>query len=292
MLVLMGRLVRWQGEPPQLRRPWLLTALEGFVDAGGGAATAATFLRLSWKPEVSATFDPDELIDFRSRRPNVVVEGGTLQHIVWPDIELLAATVDGPRDALLLFGAEPDMRWGAFCGAVLEICQQTGVEQMIGLGAYAAPAPHTRPIRVRRTVNVATTVDGVLAGFPGVPRYAGPSGVVRILQGALADAAIPAVALLAEVPHYLAALPNPAGALALVRAVATLLETEVDTTELEAAATLHHEQVDATLAEHKEAMDMVHALEQHYDLGGGDAELPTGEDLAAEIERFLRSQSD
>lgn len=288
----MSSLVHWHGEPPQLRRPLLLTALEGFVDAGAAAGTAAAFLRHRWKADVIATFDRDELIDFRARRPTAVVESGTLTRVDWPEIELLATTVDGPHDALLLLGPEPDMRWGAFCDAVVEVCRQTGVEQMIGLGAYPAPAPHTRPIRIRRAANLATTVEGPLAEFPGVPSYTGPTGIARILQTALAEADIPAVGLLAEIPHYLAGAPNPIGAFTLARAAATLFEIEVDSTELEAAAKLHREQVDETLAEHEEAVEMVRALEQHYDLGEGDVARTTGEDIAAEIERFLRSQSD
>jgi len=288
----MNSLVYWHGERPQLRRPLLLTVLEGFVDAGAAAGTAAAFLRHRWRADVVATFDRDELIDFRARRPTAVVETGTLNRIDWPKIDLLAATVDGPHDALLLLGPEPDMRWGAFSDAVVEVCRQAGVEQMIGLGAYPAHVPHTRPIRIRRAANLATTVEGPLAEFPPVLSYTGPTGIARILQAALAEVGIPAVGLLAEIPPYLAGAPNPPGALALARAAAAMFETEVDATELEAATKLHREQVDETLADHKEALEMVRALEQHYDLGGTDVELTTGEDIAAEIERFLRSQSD
>jgi proteasome assembly chaperone (PAC2) family protein len=286
----MSSLVHWRSELPQLRRPLLLTVLEGFVDAGAAAGTAAAFLRHRWRADVVAAFDREELIDFRARRPTAVVDAGTLTRVDWPEIELLTVTVDGPHDALLLLGPEPDMRWGAFCDAVVEICRQAGVEQMIGLGAYPAAAPHTRPVRIRRASNRATTVEGPLAEFFPVPTYAGPTGIARVLQAVLAEAGVPAVGLLAEIPHYLAGAPHPAGALALARAATALFGVEVDALELEAAAKLHREQVDGTLAEHEEAVEMVRALEQHYDLGEG--ELTIGEDIAAEIERFLRSQSD
>ncbi len=288
----MSSLVHWHGEQPKLRRPLLLAALEGFVDAGAAAGTAAAFLRHRWKADVIASFDRDELIDFRARRPTAVVEHGTLSRVEWPEVELFAATIDGPHDALLLLGPEPDMRWSAFCHAVVEVCRQASVEQMIGLGAYPAPAPHTRPTRIRRASNLATTVEGPLAELPGVPSYTGPTGIARMIQAALAEVGIPAVGLLAEIPHYLAGAPNPAGALALARAAGTLFQVEVDSVELETAAKLHREQVDETLAEHEEAVEMVRALERQYDLGEADAALTTGEDIAAEIERFLRSQSD
>ncbi|MGH8907200.1 MAG: PAC2 family protein [Egibacteraceae bacterium] len=286
----MASLLNWHAELPRLRRPMLLTALEGFVDAGAAAATAGLFLRHRWRSELVATFDRDALIDFRARRPSVVVDGGTLRRVEWPEIELLAATVDGPHDALLLLGHEPDMRWGAFCDAVVQLCVQTGVEQMIGLGAYPAAAPHTRPVRILCVANSVTSQSP--GELPGVPSYTGPVGVGSVLQHALADAGIPAIGLWAEIPHYISASPNPTGALALARAVAALFGVGVDTTELEAAANLHHEQVDGAVAEHEEAAEMVRALEHHIDLGEQDDLMPTGEDIAAEIERFLRQESD
>ena len=285
----MGPLLKWHAKLPQLRRPLLLTALEGFVDAGAAAATAAMFLRHRWRSEVVATFDRDALIDFRARRPTVIVDNGQLRRVEWPEIELLVATVDGPHDALLLLGPEPDMQWGPFCATVAELCGEVGVERMVGLGAYPAAAPHTRPVRILCASNAASDAP---AEFLGIPGYTGPVGVATVLQDALASAGIPAVGLWAEIPHYIAASPNPKGALALARATASLFGTSIDTTELEAAATLHDEQVAEAVAEHEEAIQMVRALEQHVDLGGGEGELPTGEDLAAEIERFLRSQSD
>jgi hypothetical protein len=285
----MDSLLNWHTELPRLRRPMLLTAFEGFVDAGAAASTAALFLRHRWKSEVVATFDREALIDFRARRPSVVIDGGTLRRVEWPEIEVLAATVDGEHDVLLLLGPEPDMRWSAFCDAVVQLCVQTGVEQMIGLGAYPAPAPHTRPIRILRVVNAAMRAQPDLPGLPG---YTGPVGVGSVLQHTLAGAGIPAMGLWAEIPHYIAASPNPAGALTLVRTVAGLFGTNVDTTELEAAAKLYHEQVEGAVAEHEEAAEMVRALERNVDFGEQDDPLPSGEDIAAEIERFLRQQSD
>ncbi|CAN5399258.1 filament polymerization regulator ParJ [soil metagenome] len=286
----MHPLLHLQTELPPLERPVLLVALEGFIDAGGVAGTAAMFLRHRWKSELVATFDRDDLIDYRARRPTVVVDSGKLRRVEWPDIELMGATVGGPHDALLLLGPEPDMRWAAFCDAVVAVSRQAGVEAAIGLGAYPAAAPHTRPVRIMRATNL---VAGDLVPEAGdIVGYTGPVGAGTVLQAALGDAGIPAVGLWAEVPHYISGSPNPGGALALVRCVAAAMHTEVETTELEAAAKLHREQVDEAVAEHPEAGEMVQALERHVDSGGADGELPSGDDLAAEIERFLRTQSD
>jgi proteasome assembly chaperone (PAC2) family protein len=286
----MVSLLHWHAELPHLRRPLLLTALDGFVDAGAAASTAALFLRHRWQSEVVATFDRDTLIDYRARRPSVVVDGGTLRRVEWPEIELLTATTDGPHDAILLLGPEPDMCWAAFCDTVVQLCKQAGVEEMIGLGAYPAAAPHTRPVRILHVAN--TAVSEPPAALLGIPSYTGPVGIGSVLQHALAVGGVPAIGLWAEIPHYIAASPSPAGALALVRAVAGLFGITVDTTELEAAAKLHHEQVQEAVVQHAEAADMIRALERHIDLGDQNEPLPTGEDIAAEIERFLRQQSD
>ncbi|MGH8929956.1 MAG: PAC2 family protein [Egibacteraceae bacterium] len=284
----MGGLIDWHGELPRLRRPMLLTALEGFVDSGAAASTAGLFLRHRWKSEVVATFDRDAFIDFRARRPSVVVSGGVVRRVEWPEIELLVATLDGPHDALLLMGYEPDMGWEAFCDTVAKLCEQTGVERMISLGAYPAAVPHTRPVRILHAVNMAA--EDLPTDLPAAPDYTGPIGIGTMLQDALASVDIPAIGLWAEIPHYIATSPNPSGALALAQAVAGMFGTVIDTTELEAASKLHIEQVGRAVAEHEDARHMVKALEVHVDLGDEDDGLPTGEDIAAEIERFFRQQ--
>lgn len=283
-------LLTWHSEPPVLRRPVMLVALDGFVDAGAVASTAGMFLRHRWQSEVVASFDRDALIDFRARRPTAVVDSGQLRRVDWPDIELCAATVDGPRDVVLLIGPEPDMRWEAFCGAVAEACMQLGVGVVIGLGAYPAAVPHTRETSIVKAVNA--VAGDLVPEAAGITGYTGPVGAGTALQATLAELGIPAVGLWAEVPHYIAGSPHPAAALAMVRLIAATLSTEVDTTELEAAAALHASQVDEAVAEHPDAGEMVAALEAHVDAGGDADDLPSGDALAAEIERFLRTQQD
>jgi proteasome assembly chaperone (PAC2) family protein len=284
----MTRLLHWSGDVPELRRPLLLVALDGFVDAGGAAATAGMFLRHRWQSEALARFDRDALLDYRARRPTAVVDSGVLRRIEWPDLELFGAEVEGAHDAVLLLGPEPDMRWEEFAGAVADACQRLGVECVIGLGAYPAAVPHTRPTRVVRATSAEAT--DLLPDIPAVGGYTGPVGAGTVVQAALAERGYPVVGLWAEVPHYIAASPNPMAALALVRLVAGVFEAAVDTTELEAAAKLHVEQVDEAVAQHPEAVEMVRVLEGFVDAGEPEERLPSGEDLAVEIERFLRSQ--
>lgn len=286
----MNSLLHWLSEPPTLRRPVLLVALDGFVDAGAAAGTASMFLRHRWQAEPVATFDDDAFIDYRARRPTVVIDSGELRRVDWTGLELLVAEVDGPHDVVLLLGPEPDMRWHAFTRSVVEASRTLGIQSSVSLGAYPAAVPHTRPTRIMQAAN--TVTPRVPVDVPLIPGYSGPVGAGIALHVALAEAGIPATGLWAEVPHYIATSPNPASALALVRTFATVIQTAVDTTELEAAAKLHREQVDEAVAEHEEAAAMIAAFEQHLDSGEADEELPSGEDLAAEIERFLRNQPD
>lgn len=283
-------LLAWRDEPPQLRRPLLIVALEGFIDAGAAAGTAAMFLRHRWQAEIAGTFDRDALIDYRARRPTAIVDGGRLRRVEWPSVELYAARPGGLHDALLLLGAEPDMQWEAFFEEVAGACRLLGVECVVGLGAYPAAVPHTRPTRLVKAHNGvgAAVVPEVLE----VGGYTGPVGAGTVLHGVLADHGIPAVGVWAEVPHYIAGSPNPNAALALVQLVTGQMQVEIDTDELEAAAKLHNEQVDAAVREHPEAGEMVKLLENHVDEGRIEQRLPTGDDIAAEIERFLRSESD
>ncbi|HVM20931.1 MAG TPA: PAC2 family protein [Egibacteraceae bacterium] len=284
----MSGLLHWVSSPPALRQPVLLIAMEGFVDAGAVAATAGAFLRHRWQSETVARYDRDAFIDYRARRPTAVVDSGRLRRVEWPDLEVFTAEVEGPNDVAILLGPEPDMRWMAFSETTVELCRHLGVTSAIGLGAYPAAAPHTRPVRILKAGN-----ERGAQLFPNlgeITGYTGPVGAGTALQDALDQAGIPAVGLWAEVPHYIAGSPNPAGALALVNTVAGALGVEMDTTELEAAAKHHFGQVDEAVAEHPDAGDMITALEVLYDEGGSEQELPTGDDIAAEIERFLRQQ--
>lgn len=282
-------LLHWLEEPPALERALLLVAMTGFIDAGSAGETAAVFLRHRWHSDVVARFDRDAFLDYRARRPTAIVDSGRLRRIEWPDLELCVARPGGPHDVALLIGPEPDMRWEAFSESVAAACRKLEVCSVLTLGAYPAAAPHTRPTRITRIANSATDEAGLPAAAD-VAGYTGPVGAATVLQHELAAHDIAVVGLWAEVPHYISASSYPEGALALVRAAADVVGVAVDTTELEAAATAHREQVDEAVADHPDAGEMITALERAADLGE-TTDLPTGEDLADEIERFLRGSA-
>lgn len=286
-----GRILRWEAEVPPLRRPVLIVSLDGFIDAGNAAATAAMFLRHRWQAESVATFDRDTFLDYRARRPTTVVDAGVVRRVRFDELQLLAAPVtDAIHDALFLIGPEPDMRWESFCNSVVNVVEALQVETTIVLGAYPAAAPHTRPVNVVCARNIAA--GDLVPTATSVPGYTGPIGAGVVLMHRLGEAGHSAIGLWAEVPHYISANNHPASGLALVLTVAATFGVGVDTTELEAAVHLHHEQVDAAVEEHEDAAEMIATLEAHMDRGGDAQDIPSGDDLAEEIERFLSDRRD
>jgi hypothetical protein len=274
-------------EQPALERPFLVVHLSGWTDAGMAGEAASTFLRIRWNARTVGEFDPDELIDYRSRRPVVRLASGHIEAVNWSRIELaVAPEVAGGRSAVLLTGPEPDFRWRAFSEQVVEVCELLGVEEVFGLGAFPAPALHTDPVAVfgsSRDPDLAARLETV----PAIIELA--ASIQMVLEDRLHQAGIPATGLWARVPPYLANGTHPPAALALVRTVSRLAGVEIDTTELEAAAKDHLEQVEAAIRERPqiaEFIDQIRGLVQE----GADLRIPSGDEIAAELERFLSQQ--
>jgi predicted ATP-grasp superfamily ATP-dependent carboligase len=269
-------------ERPSLDDPVLVMALDGWIDAGLGAATALATLMSSVDVTIVATFDTDTLLDHRSRRPVVHIDEGVNTGLTWPALHLHAGHDRDGRALLVLAGPEPDHSWGAFCRSVVALTTSLGASLAVGLGAFPAPVPHTRATRLASTATTRDLADRV--GFiPG--RIDVPAGVHAALERAFADAGVPAVGLWARVPHYLAAMPYPAAAAALLRGLRELTGLAVDVDELDRSAIETRVQVDELVKNNPEHLQLVSQLEQQV-----DAELPSGDELAAELERFLRDQ--
>jgi predicted ATP-grasp superfamily ATP-dependent carboligase len=279
-------IVRWERRV-QLRRPVLIAAFEGWNDAGDGASLAVGYLAEAWSARRFATVDPEEFYDFTATRPQVRLgEDGTRQ-IEWPSTELWAAALPGTgRDVVLLRGVEPQLRWRTFCAAVVGVARTVGAELVVTLGALLADVPHTRPVRVS-----GMAPDPMLAERLGLhgSTYEGPTGIVGILHDACTRAGLPSASLWASVPHYVSQVPSPKAALALVERSAALVGTRVDPVELRAAALAYVEQVSERVADDEEAAAYVAQLEAADDEEQESASaLPSGDTLAAEVERFLR----
>lgn len=278
---------------PAVERPVMVVCLEGWIDAGLAAGAALGHLLSAMPHELVATFDSDELIDFRARRPTLRIVSGIDEELRWPEIRLHAATNRTGRTVLVLSGPEPDMRWHRFCAEVVSLASRLEVGMVLGLGAFPAPVPHTRPVRL-----VGTSTNAELAASVGFLPAAieVPSGVQGALEVAFGEASIPAVGLWARVPHYVAAMPYPAASGALLDGLARMAEVEIDTTALHNAATTTGRQIDQLIAGSDEHTALVKQLEVQHDAempsgGAGDfGDLPSGDEIAAELERFLRGE--
>ncbi|MGH9115779.1 MAG: PAC2 family protein, partial [Acidimicrobiales bacterium] len=143
---------------PTLERPVMVVAMEGWIDAGFAATSATSTLLAAMPHELVATFDQDELIDFRARRPVLRIVDGVDTELRWGEITLQVATNRTGRSVLVLGGPEPDMRWHRFTAEVVQLASRLGVQLVVGLGAFPAPVPHTRPVRL-----VGTSTDANLA---------------------------------------------------------------------------------------------------------------------------------
>lgn len=280
-------------ERPDLESPVLVLALDGWIDAGLAAQTARATLLQLLDPVTVATFDSDELLDHRARRPLLHLADGLLTGMTWPDITLQAASDADGNDLLLLVGAEPDHRWRAFSGAVVDLAMEFGARLVVGLGAYPAPVPHTRPTRLASSAS-----DEHLARFTSVRATVDvPSGVQGAIEHRAAEVGLPAIGLWAQVPHYASALPSPAAAAALLDGLAQVGGLVLASDELHREAGATRARIDELIAANPEHVAMVRAMEEAWDAeetsAGPDLSagtIPSGDELAAELERYLREQ--
>lgn len=275
----------------ELRDPILVAAFRGWNDAGDAASFAASHLGRTWSAERVASVDPEDFYDFQAVRPHVELVDGITRKISWPTNELLAAKLDGaPNDVLVLVGTEPNLRWKTFSNLVVEVARGYDVQLVITLGALLADVPHSRPVHV-----TGTAVDKELVERLGLERsrYEGPTGIVGVLHDAFTAAGVDSASLWAAVPHYLAVTPNPKAALALVNKAVELVGAPVDIDDLERASAVYEERVSEMVSADEDVRAYVKMLEQRADERAAEehidpSKLPTGDALAAELERFLR----
>ncbi|MFN8122242.1 MAG: PAC2 family protein [Thermoleophilia bacterium] len=275
-----------QPDLPALTEPVMVAALDGWVDAAG-AATAAVD-RISAGGTVVARFRGDELFDYRSRRPVLDVVDGHLSQLVWPELAVTHVR-HGERDLLVLAGAEPDLRWEALARDVGELCRTLGVTQWISLGAVPAAVPHTRPVPVMATASREGLLhNGETPGPSGLLRV--PAAALSVLEMGVSDGGLPAVGFFAQVPPY-AGTGYAAASVALIEHLGRHLDVSLPAGNLRAAATVEHQRFDQAVETDPETREIVDRLELMGEGESGQERLPTGEELASELERFLREHA-
>jgi proteasome assembly chaperone (PAC2) family protein len=276
-------------EPP-LRRPVLVAAFEGWNDAGEAASTAALTLAGELDAEEFATIDPEEFYDFQATRPLIRTSESGERSVEWPRNAFSWARLPGAdRDLVLLQGIEPSLRWRRFTAGVADLADRLGIELVITLGALQVDQPHTRPVTV-----TGTATDTELAEQLALrrSRYEGPTGIVGVLHAAFSAAGTRALTLWAGVPHYLAGAPYLPAVLALAERVGRVFEVTLPLERLADESAAQQREIAELVAEDAELAAYVAELEGQWDKQADELPHPTvsGDELAAEFERFLRNR--
>src|ERR671938_49656 len=273
---------------PALRRPVLISAFRGWNDGGQGASLAGGYLAKTWEAERFAEIEPEGFFDFQATRPHVSLVEGRTRRIDWPENAFYHAPIPGlERDAVLLLGIEPNLRWRTFTTLVVGLSSELGIELVVSLGSLLADVPHTRPSPVTGSATDQKLIEQY--GLQG-SRYEGPTGIVGVLHDACRNAGLASISLWAAVPHYVSLAPSPRAALALCQRLGELLGAPVDAGELEQAVESYSEQVTEAVSADPDTAAYVEQLEQRVDELGPQFDVPSGDTIAAELTRFLRER--
>lgn len=265
-------------DPAGAVAPALLVSFEDWVDAGGAGSTAAR--HIAEGGQVIATFDGDQIYDYRSHRPILDIVDGSPKQFAWPELTLTRRSL-AERDLFVLTGPEPDFRWKEFAADVLELALRIGVVQHVSLGAIPAAVPHTTPTPVMMTASSNELVRGGIV-TEGLLRV--PAAAVSLVEWTLAENGIPAVGFWAQVPHY--AMPYAAGAIALIRKVEDHLTVTIGAGALEEEVAAQRVALEQIFTDNPEAKEYLERLEGLV----GEQQIPLAENIGEEVERFLRNQ--
>jgi hypothetical protein len=266
-------------EDPGFTAPVLVAALEGWVDAGSAGTTAAA--QLADGGRLVATFDADAIYDYRARRPTLDIVDGRPISLDWPSLTLTATTI-GERELLVLTGPEPDYRWRELADDVMTLARRLRTASWASLGAIPAAVPHTRPVPILATASASGLLpSGIRQGPDGLLRV--PSAALSVLELTASATGIPAVGFFAQVPHYVNAT-YPTASIALLTALGRHLGVELPVGSLATRALERRSMLDAASASDDDTKAYVTRLEALAD----ESRLPEGDELIADIERFLR----
>ena len=275
-------------EAPSLQSPLLVVAFEGWFDAGECATGAIQWIIDHYEARRVARIDPEEFFDFQENRPLVEIGEDGERRIRWPSIDAHVIENDLAHDWVVLSGLEPRMRWRTFCESVVEIARDTKCEMVVTLGAMVAGIPHSRPSAVQ-----GSAASAELARRLGLdrPSYQGPTGIIGTLHDALDNADLPVISLRVGVPHYVAGPPNPKGTRALLAEFEKVTGVRTEYADLDASVLEWEQRVSDAVEQDPEIIGYVRQLEEEADRAEA-TDLPSGDDLAAEFQKFLREERD
>tara|TARA_B100000953_G_scaffold168042_1_gene138414 strand:+ start:1382 stop:2248 length:867 start_codon:yes stop_codon:yes gene_type:complete len=269
-----------------LNKPVLVVAFKGLFDASGSATSALEWLMEKSESENLGEIDSETFFDFTQERPLISFDNNGERALTWPKNIIVAIRTSGnERDLLAISGIEPHLRWRTFSELLIEIVNKSNAESVITLGSMVGMTPHSRPLAV-----TGSSTNPELAERLNLekPSYQGPTGIVGVLHDALDRSKIPVVSLRVSVPHYVPDSPNPKATRALLRRFEQVTGVTTEYEELDGPATDWQKQVDTAVASDDEITAYVTRLETTID--EDENLLPSGDDLAAEFEAFLREQ--
>ncbi len=280
--------LRWLGDPSAARKPILLAAFRGMFDAGGAATGALEYLvERSGQADELAVVNCETFLNFQEVRPEVRFDEAGDRVISWPDTVVHLLRTPGARDLVIMVGDEPHVRWRSFAENVSSVVAATGAELIITVGAYVTMVPHTRPMPVTGST---ASVDLAKRLNLGAPSYQGPTGIVGVLAERLDSGNVPNASLRVGVPHYVPSPPSPKATRALLRRIQQLTGIATGYEELDSDVNDWMTRVDEAVESDEDNVAYVRRLEEQVD--SDEDSLPSGDDLAGELEAFLRENAD
>jgi predicted ATP-grasp superfamily ATP-dependent carboligase len=277
--------------------PVLIHSLDGFLDAGNAAGLATEHLLGQSSGRVVASFDIDAFYDYRARRPPMTFAENRYEDYEPPRLVVRLNHDSLGTPYLLMHGPEPDTHWEAFALAVRSVLEQFRVRLTVSMGAVPMAVPHTRPVML---TNHATVPDLLLTENVWKGKIRVPASAQALLELRLGEWGHAAMGFVAHIPHYVAQFDYPSAAATMLESVEVVTGLEWELDELERAGEAKMAEIAGQIEDSAEVREVVLGLEQQYDafaraesdsdslpLAEEGQELPTGEELGAEFERFL-----
>ena len=291
--------IKWLTTEVMLHEPVLIVMMTGWIDAAGAAAAAIEAVAKECETAPVARFDDDTFIDYRARRPTMELRDGVNTNLKWHHIELLAGRSPAGRDVLVLMGPEPDMNWRRFSEAVGDMAVELGVTHMIGFGAYPFAAPHTRTPRLSCSSPSTDVLANVSFARSSVDV---PAGMAAALEHTMHARKIPALGIWAQVPHYVSAMSYPASSAALLDGLKEATGVDITGASLRNEVEIQRQRIDQMVEDNADHQLMVKQLESLHDAAveddadaasaAAEMRLKSGDEIAAEIQEFLRDIPD
>ncbi|MEX2226248.1 MAG: PAC2 family protein [Dehalococcoidia bacterium] len=279
---------------PELERPNVIAAFQGWNDAGQAATTAVRYLVEAWSAKQFAHIDPDEYYSFTDTRPTIRIVEGTSRDLTWPGNEFFYFKGQGNSPAaVMMIGQEPNLKWRAFCGEIINLARAVNARRIVTLGALITESVHTRPVPLTGFSTDSIVQNKLISKSITRSSYEGPTGIVGVLHSACINAEMPTASLWAGTPYYLGSTPNPKTALGLLESIDDLLELNINLNELKAVAEEFERQVSMAVHDNAEIQERIQSLEQAFDASPTQQpppQFPPTGALIDDLEQFLRRQ--